>query len=174
MITYRTGNIDDVPEIARLHAESWRQHYRGMLSDSFLDGPIWEDRISFWQVRMNDVSPLHYVILSEDHGELCGFSCIVAEHHSRYGALLDNLHVLPGYQGEGIGRNLMKKSAKWLKQEYPDSSMYLWVFEKNIKARNFYNKLGGDHIETITTEQVDGSKASICRYVWNDVTMLGS
>ncbi len=123
---------------------------------------------------MNDVNPLHYVILSEDHGELCGFSCIVAEHDSRYGALLDNLHVLPGYQGEGIGRNLMKKSAKWLNQEYPDSSMYLWVFEKNIKARNFYNKLGGDHIETITTEQVDGSKASICRYVWNDVTMLGS
>ncbi len=129
--------------------------------------------MDFWQERLNHDNALHYLLLCEDQGELYGFSCIVAKYDKTYGALLDNLHVLPGYQGKGIGKHLMRKSAIWLTKKYPNSPMYLWVFEKNIQARAFYEKLGGDHVETITTEQVDGSKASICRYVWNEVTILG-
>ena len=34
---YRTASADDVAAIAGLHAESWRQTYRGMMSDAYLD-----------------------------------------------------------------------------------------------------------------------------------------
>ena len=61
-------------------------------------------------------------------------------------ALLDNLHVIPEKHGRGIGRQLMAAVAQWVAERAPDATLYLWVFEKNVAAREFYRKLGA--IET--------------------------
>jgi hypothetical protein len=37
MVTLRDATEHDSPAIARLHADSWRSAYRGMLSDDYLD-----------------------------------------------------------------------------------------------------------------------------------------
>ena len=40
MIALRQAEASDADVIARLHAASWREHYRGMLADAYLDGDL--------------------------------------------------------------------------------------------------------------------------------------
>ena len=37
-------------DIAALQTESWRSAYRGILPESYLDGPILEERQTHWQI----------------------------------------------------------------------------------------------------------------------------
>jgi hypothetical protein len=47
-VRFRHAAPDDVAAIARLHAQSWRGHYRGAYSDAFLDGEAFADRLAVW------------------------------------------------------------------------------------------------------------------------------
>jgi len=38
-IHVRAAVARDVPQIARLHVESWRETYRGLMADAVLDDP---------------------------------------------------------------------------------------------------------------------------------------
>src|SRR3989442_11178917 len=51
--TYREATAQDVEGIAVLHADSWRRHYRGAYSDSFLDNEVIPDRNRVWMERLN-------------------------------------------------------------------------------------------------------------------------
>ena len=88
-------------------------------------------------------------------------------HDPVYGALLDNLHVAKQYKGRGIGRELIKQSAGWVQQQQPASPYYLWVYEENQAARNFYDRLGATN-----QEAVRGEYATALRYVWPDLPAL--
>jgi ribosomal protein S18 acetylase RimI-like enzyme len=103
---------------------------------------------------------------------IVGFSCIYLDDDSIYGTLLDNLHVSAGCQRSGIGRLLMKKSAKLILQRSNNRKMYLWVFEANQNARQVYERLGGKNVETVKKQNDDGTEAKACRYFWEDVTPL--
>ncbi|TQS39512.1 GNAT family N-acetyltransferase [Cryptosporangium phraense] len=50
--TLRPATAADAPAIARLHADSWRRHYRGAYADSFLDGDVLADRRAVWESRL--------------------------------------------------------------------------------------------------------------------------
>jgi hypothetical protein len=51
-IRFRHATADDVAAIARLHAQSWREHCRGAYSDVFLDGEALADRLAVWGGRL--------------------------------------------------------------------------------------------------------------------------
>ena len=34
---YRVANINDLDNLAKLHSDSWRESYRGIFTDEFLD-----------------------------------------------------------------------------------------------------------------------------------------
>ena len=45
MQNYRIATANDIEAIANLHALSWQNSYRGMLSDDYLDNHVLADRI---------------------------------------------------------------------------------------------------------------------------------
>ncbi|MEU4563183.1 hypothetical protein AB0F72_32800 [Actinoplanes sp. NPDC023936] len=49
---FRFAEAADAAGIAALHADSWRRHYRGAYSDSFLDGDVIADRHAVWSARL--------------------------------------------------------------------------------------------------------------------------
>src|SRR5258705_5384170 len=98
----------DAAANARLHAESWRSAYRGMLSDEYLDHRVHHERAALWQQRFSEQAEKpFFVILAETETELAGFACAFPDQHPTYGAYLDNLHVVPQRTGQGIGRRLL-------------------------------------------------------------------
>ncbi|HZU73467.1 MAG TPA: GNAT family N-acetyltransferase [Acidimicrobiales bacterium] len=116
-IALRLAAAADAPSIAALHADSWRRHYRGVYSDSYLDGPVFADRNAEWQRRMQLEPGRWFTYLALAAGRLVGFSH-VWPGDGPWGALLDNLHVSHDHQRAGLGTRLMAATAaKALEQD---------------------------------------------------------
>ncbi len=166
-VTFRPGGKKDAQTIAQLHIKSWQNSYRGILTDAFLDEAIVADRISFWTQRLVEEPGEHtYLLIAEQDGKAVGFVCAIIEEHESWGTLIDNLHVLSSAQGLGLGRELMRKAAGWIKQQDEGGDMYLWVYKENRQARAFYEKIGGNPVEERVEKQPDGFDAPIVRYHW--------
>lgn len=135
----RPATLDDAPTVARLHAESWRRHYRGAYADSFLDGDVVADRLAVWSARLASPAGTLTLMAEED----TGFAHVVFDHDKRWGCLVDNLHVVPEKHRTGIGRALMTHIATAVGPR----PMYLWVLEQNVAAQAFYHTLGGAVVE---------------------------
>ncbi|MBI5268002.1 MAG: GNAT family N-acetyltransferase, partial [candidate division Zixibacteria bacterium] len=54
---FRIATPADAPAIAELHAASWRTAYRGVLSDTYLDGNIIDERTAVWHSRLTSPEP---------------------------------------------------------------------------------------------------------------------
>ena len=161
------ASASDAPTIAALHAESWRSAYRGLYRDEFLDGPVFEERLWFWKQRLAEPNPeRRHVLLATSAGEHAGFACVLLDADPAWSPLLDNLHVKPAYQGQGIGARLLAASREWIASVAPGQPMHLWVMEANAAARRFYDRQGGTLAERSTVAHGPGTGQAVLRYVW--------
>jgi len=173
MLTLREAAERDFAAIARLHAESWRSAYRGMLSDEYLDHRVHLERTTLWQQRFSErAEKPFFVILAEVEEELTGFGCVFPDEHPTYGAFLDNLHVVPQRTGHGIGRRLLSAIAERLLTDERRGGLYLWVIEQNARARQFYAKAGALEVECAELSMPDGSRQKEMRCFWPNPARL--
>ncbi len=172
MIEIRDVSFADYPAISKLHADSWRQNYRGILSDNFLDNKIEQFHLDTWYNRLKSPKENQYTTIATVDKNIAGFSCFLLDDDALFGSLLDNLHVSNNMQQAGIGKLLMKNCAKTICDKCDNHKMYLWVYELNENARKIYEHLGGTKFETIEKQNVDETTAMVCRYIWNDVSII--
>jgi GNAT superfamily N-acetyltransferase len=173
----RHASVDDAEQIAALHADSWRRHYRGAYADSFLDGDVEEDRRSVWSARL--AAPDNTTtILAEQDGRLVGFVHVMFDHDAQWGSLLDNLHILNDQRRTGLGTELLVRAAQAAAQRATHDGMYLWVLEQNTAAQQFYLAKGAECVENAPVAAVAGNPARLngnplgLRMVWRDVLSL--
>jgi GNAT superfamily N-acetyltransferase len=172
LFTFREAAASDADAIAGLHTASWRKAYRGILPDSFLDGPIVDERREAWRSRLSSPSPHRQLVLLALHNESpVGFACVLLDEEPVRGACLDNLHVLSGCQGRGIGRQLFARAAQWTRAVEPTWPMHLWVFEENRPAIRFYDALGGK-VTGRELRRCGGVDVPALCYVWKDLDAL--
>ena len=107
---FREAKKTDAMAIAHLHAESWRNTYRGMMSDAYLDSDVVAERQVHWQKRFENPASNQWVLVAEKGGELLGFVCNYGADDAKWGTLIDNLHVRPDQKGQGIGKQLIQKA----------------------------------------------------------------
>ena len=134
MLIRKAADVE-LPKIADLHTESWRNAYSDILPVSFLDNYLEETLKHHWQeveIRNEDV------VLVAEKDELVGFVAVWC----RPIPFIDNLHVKPNHRSKGVGSALLKAMAENLIKEGLNSG-YLWVFENNRDAVRFYEKHGG-------------------------------
>ena len=166
-ITCRLATTADTASIAALHARSWQETYRGIMPNEFLDEDVADERLTVWQERFSETPVNRRIIVAEAGNELAGFTCVFIDDDPVFGALLDNLHVAGQFKGRGVGRELIRQAAEWVRQQRPDSQFYLWVYEQNPAARWFYEHLGATNHETIR-----GEFGLVLRYVWPAIQTL--
>jgi ribosomal protein S18 acetylase RimI-like enzyme len=177
-IRFRRADASDAEPIARLHADSWRRHYRGAYSDTFLDGDVASDRRVVWSDRLSDSGTDSCTLVAEDGGALVGFAHTALDEDGMWGALLDNLHVAHTYQRSGIGSRLLVLSAGTVVQQRPRSGLYLWVLERNRAAQAFYAALGGQRAGRGVVGAPGGDASRLngipikLRYAWPDPAIL--
>ncbi len=176
--TFRIATDPDAEAVARLHAESWRRHYRGAYSDAFLDGDVLSDRLSVWSDRLNVPSETTRTFVAELDGVPVGFAHVVLDADPILGALLDNLHVDVANQRSGIGSALMARSGRFVAEARPASGLYLWVLEQNTAAQAFYRAIGGEPADSAPVETVGGVEGRLngtptkVRYTWAEPSVL--
>jgi hypothetical protein len=159
----RPARPGDAAAIAALHTASWRSAYRGILPDAFLDGPIEANRRAVWEARLPALAAGDVVLLAPD-----GFAAAFAQDDGD--ALLDNLHVVPGVRGAGLGAALLHAVASALLAG-GSRAMHLWVFDANPRARKFYARHGA--VETgRRLEHLAGIEVPETRLAWPDLARL--
>ena len=169
MITYRIATSADAQAIGLLHAKSWQQHYKDVLSKAYLHEKVIQDRLEVWKVRLEKPANNQHTILAEIDKEICGFVCLLFQADPVWGTLLDNLHVAHDWKGKGIGASLLKAGYQWSLQQDATVPMHLWVYESNKAAIAFYERLGGRMAEKKMHQNPDGGSAIALRYVWKTI-----
>ena len=172
MIELRPAQFSDYAAIAKLHIENWRNTYRGILSDHYLDYEVEQDRLNTWYERLLSPKENQHVTLCTSDNEVVGFCCLYLDDDPVFGSMIDNLHVQSSLRKSGIGKLLIKDSAQKIDELAEKKKMYLWVYELNTNARLAYERLGGINYETVEKTTEDGRVAKLCRIVWNDVSKL--
>jgi GNAT superfamily N-acetyltransferase len=137
--------IDDATEASRLHADTWRTSYRGLVPDALLDGldpTRWENG---WRRGFESMDPTRVVHVAEIDGRIVGFA---GAGRARAGAPpgyigeVYAIYVRPERQGQGIGRVLLKAAAEGL-VERGLVSIVIWTLFNNPQSRGFYESRGG-------------------------------
>lgn len=168
----RVAGGGDSTMIARLHATSWQHAYRGILGDEYLERRVFAERGEVWRERFLVPKAGQHVIVAEDQGEIVGFACAFGDEDDRWGTMLDNLHTHPSHRGKGIGTMLIAEVASWSAENYPGKGLFLWVFDQNAAARQFYESLGGKPVGEMTWIAPDGSAVRELRYAWDGLDAL--
>jgi GNAT superfamily N-acetyltransferase len=137
-VAIRFATVHDAPTVAKIHCDSWRRHYRGMYSDRYLDGDLYGERLATWTSRLQRDGSVTFTLIAELDGQPIGFGHVVLDADRKWGALVDNLHVVHGVQGKGVGSLLLADIAKIVSERRPGSGLYLWVLELNTAAQGFY------------------------------------
>src|ERR1035437_2859186 len=73
----RHAEPQDAPAVARVHVASWRQAYRGLLPQEYLDSLSVETRTTTWAKAFSQ-SPdqTSTTLVGELDGQIVGFSCV--------------------------------------------------------------------------------------------------
>jgi ribosomal protein S18 acetylase RimI-like enzyme len=162
MVPIRAATQDDAGSISRVHVESWRTTYRGVVPDQFLAELDVEERAARWrEVLKSDP----YIFIAERDGEIVGFISggAIREPLEKHDAELFAIYLLAEVQGKGIGTSLLMELAKRL-DEGGFQSMAVWVLEANA-SRGFYEKSGA--IRATEKEiEIGGVLLPVVAYAW--------
>lgn len=162
-------SLADAKGIAKVHVNSWRTTYTGIVPDDYLDQLSYQG----WQQLWSDILSKGKVFVAEnDKGEIVGFSSGGIERSGKYEDFdgeLYAIYLLKEYQGQGIGTQLFKAVVDDLKKDQY-RSMTVLVVEEN-DSRFFYEALGGKKIDRIEIE-IGGKKLYELVYGWKDINEL--
>ena len=143
-IRIRTAQPEDAPGIARVHVDSWRTTYRGIVADDVLERLSEERRSAFWRRALGDPENcgVHFVAVDAVDG-VVGFASGGPERDgiTGYSSELFAIYLLSTYQRRGIGIQLVARVATGLAAA-GHSTMLVWVLADN-PSRHFYAALGG-------------------------------
>ncbi len=170
MTHIRVAQVEDAGRIADLHTQSWRETYQGILPPQYLGETIAEERMTYWQQTMSDLSQDDFVLLLEEGSQCLGFVCVLQQREAGHDALIDNLHIQPGQTGQGLGRKLLAAAVERL-IELKANTVCLWVFDDNRPTVQFYKRLGGK-ADRHGIDEFAGADAPHSRYYWDDLKLL--
>jgi ribosomal protein S18 acetylase RimI-like enzyme len=151
----RRARPADAPSMAKVHVDTWRETYRGIVDDSVLDDPaLLSWRETFWTAALTDHRYSQNVAAVATHG-----GAVVGIAMS--GPSLDDLevpqqlyllYVYAASRGRGIGAALLDAVVD------PTAGTVLWVADPNPRAQAFYRRHGfaadggfriGDHVREV-------------------------
>ncbi len=169
----RRARVEDAAAIARVHVESWRSTYAGMLPEKMLlklSSARHEAR--WWRHVLGRFRRRHYVYVADHETDgVIGFGSAGAsrDRELTHRGEIYALYLLDEYHGVGIGKALfLALSARLLEERRP--SMVVWVLSSN-PSRYFYEALGGRRIAT-RKGCMGGVEVEETAYGWEDLNQL--
>ena len=133
-LSLRSAALTDVRAIAEFQTMCWREAYRGLVPQAYLDGVTARDREGRWRARL--AAGARQIALGEVGGVLVGVVSWGSSDTTDAPALeLASLYVSAAYRGTGV-------AAALLAHAIGSAPAHLWVFEQNPRAQAFYAKHG--------------------------------
>lgn len=137
MFLIREAVLSDIPNLARVHVQSWQETYAGLIPDDVLNNIITlESREFQWQRTLANSKLKVFVACHAD--TLIGFCSLTVRGLQ---ADLYTLYLLKAFQGLGYGKKLWLTALESAKSQGA-MNLLLWVLEDN-PTRRFYERMGG-------------------------------
>lgn len=137
----RRAKPEDAEAVAVIQVRGWQEAYKDIMPDRHLAAMTVEARKSTWEQLL--ASGVTFV--SESPTGITGFCSVGATRDdrpdgSRFGEIYA-LYVEPKLWRNGVGQGLCDAGLSWLRAEGFEAAS-LWVLEKNLIGRSFYEKAG--------------------------------
>src|SRR6266481_2594819 len=129
----RAARSGDAKAIADVHLDSRREAMPWL--------PVLHSREETIAYFAGHVLVHKEVLVAEVNELVVGFMAREGDH-------IDHLYIAPAYQGRGIGDKLLAMA-----KESRPSGLTLWMFQRNSRARRFYEARG-----FVASEFTDGSR----------------
>ena len=168
----REARAVDAAAIARVHVDSWRTTYAGILPSDFLASLSYEEREQSWSRTLSAPDGRSFTCVAEDgEGRIVGFASGGREREGdpTYRGELYAIYVLAQCQRRGIGSRLTAAVVRRLVEQDIDS-MLLWVLAGN-PSRGFYENLGARRIRE-KPAKVGGIEVIEVAYGWSNLQSL--
>lgn len=174
MIVVRSVRPTDASQVARVHVDTWKEAYAGLLDSGFLDGMTAARMTRHWRRALDEKKRNldDGVFVAATDREVVAFVTVSAcrDVFAPWEAEITMLYVLDDYRGAGIGRALMKAAADHALSRGMFSGG-LWVLRDNLHARGFYEALGGDRCGR-KMDTVGGRSVPLVGYSWAEIAAL--
>ena len=137
----RAREADLLGGLSRVFDASWREAYRGIIPGVALERLIAGRDRAWWHSALRRGRPIAVV---ETGDMVVGYAAYGRTRSRALGteAEIDELYLLPEYQGVGLGRRLFKAVRNDL-ADHGLARLGVWSLEDNIRAGAFYEGLGG-------------------------------
>ncbi len=168
----RAARPADAGAIARVHRESWRSTYGGILPLEFVARESGNKSEAQWRRGLVDKRPDSQTWIAESaHEGLIGFASCGEARDPIEGldAEIYALYVLQSHHRRGVGHELVRACARHFVRQGL-FGFYLWVLKAN-HARFFYEALGGEEIAA-KSERLGLHRYPQVAYGWHDLTPL--
>ena len=160
----------DARPLARVHVDTWRTAYSGIVPPDYLASLSYKDREARWDEYLlpGQFASTTFVAVTRGGG-IIGFTSGGPERlgDPAYLGEIYAVYVLQDHQRRGLGNRLFTAMVQQLRRD-GFTSMMLWVLEANTPARRFYQSLGAEQVgrRTIT---IGGADLAELSYGWKDI-----
>lgn len=163
----RKANFKDAQAIAKVHVDTWRTTYEGIIPTEFLNKLNYSERKNIWENNIMRTENVVFVVENEE-GQIIGFADTSRrENNLELNSIdLTSLYLLEAYQGKGIGKLLMKTLFEHYKNQGYDK-IYVDVLADN-NTRYFYEYLGAKFFKKINIK-IGGKILDEATYVWESI-----
>ena len=127
---------NDARQIAEIIVEDWKNAYRGIIDDDFLDSMSVEER---YQRELQRYQIYKVAAVNE---KIMGLTWNEINDSDDSDCEIIALYVKYEERKSGIGRGLFLDSVEEFKSQ-GKKRMIIWCLKENYEARKFYEKMGG-------------------------------
>lgn len=158
--------------MARVHVDTWRTTYAGIVPDEHLADLSYDRAGANWVKYLSDPrGKTHAFVAEAESGQIVALTSCgpPQEALAGYDGELYVLYVLQAFQRMGYGRLLVTEVAHDLAAR-GYHSLIVWVLKDN-PARRFYERMGGRLIAEKAIE-IGGRSLLDVAYAWPDLAAL--
>ena len=165
-ILVREGNEADSEALARVHVESWKSTYQGLVPNEYLNSLDLSARASDFREWFRDPGDRFLLAAFTRENELVGFASGGKEREDpepQTGEIYA-LYILKEHQRRGIGRMLFSACLEKI-QERGFGRLVLYTLAEN-PHRGFYASLGGREEVTQMKKTIGRTSFRLSKFSW--------
>lgn len=163
----RFATVEDAAEIATVHVDTWKEAYKTIIPQDYLDNLSYKKRTELWKSNLSDTN--NYIIVVETvEKEIVGFAVVheIKNDSMKPAGKLSSIYILDRFHGQGLGRKLLFEIFDYCRKngfEY----ILVDVLSEN-DARFFYEKFGAKLVDEMQIE-IAGVPLKEAVYRWDNI-----
>ena len=112
----RDAVYEDIDNIAKLYISNWKETYKGLLSEDYLNGLTEGYAVEKWSKYLKNGN---HIFVAYEENEFLGFVASKKDDEEENYWYLDSLHITENSRGKGIGTKLIYRVGQYaLKHGY--------------------------------------------------------